>query len=116
MQKRNRPKPPDDLDGEALLEWERVTDELDTLGRLDTADRAILTLYCQTWAANQAVAKHVARHGPIIKWSNGVPGQGPWFKTQKETAALLRQLLSDLGLTPTSRPTTKTDAPAELEF
>ena len=112
-----RPQPPDDLDGEALLEWGRVCDDLDALGTLDAADRAVLTLYVQTWQANQTVARHVMKFGPIAKQHNGVVGQTPHYKTMRETAALLRQLLADLGLTPASRPAAAPDdAPSELSF
>jgi P27 family predicted phage terminase small subunit len=113
----NRPQPPDDLDGEALLEWHRICDELAALGTLDKSDRAAITLYCQTWAINQQVGKHVAKFGSVIKWSNGVPGQSPWFKTQKETATLLIKLLDQLGLTPSSRSAPATDdAPQDISF
>ena len=95
----NRPTPPDDLDGEALA----------STGQLAAADRALITLYCQTWAVNQQVAKHVAKFGAIIKWSNGVPGQSPWAKQQKETTAQLCKMLEQLNLTPSSRETAPTE-------
>jgi P27 family predicted phage terminase small subunit len=111
----NKPIPPEDLDGEALLEWHRIIAELEQLGTLATADRAAITLYCQTWATNQQVAKHVNKFGAVIKWPNGVPGQSPWFKTQKETTTLLSKLLDQIGLT--SRKTKATeDQPQEVIF
>ena len=111
-----RPAPPHGLDAEALAEWERVCGELETLGQLDKTDRAILTLYAQTWSINQAAAALVAQHGGhgVIKFPNGMTGQAPFYKTQKETAAQLRGLLNDLGLTPAARAAAAKPADEDL--
>ena len=116
-----RPKPPEHLTDEALLEWHRVCDELEELGHLKRCERALLTLYCETWQANQTVAKHVDKHGPIVKYPNGVVGQSPHYKTQQETGRALCKMLDQLGLTPQARKfdqskkTEETPA-ADLEF
>ena len=104
-----RPNPPEHLDGEALLEWHRVCDELATANRLDTTDRALLTLYVETWAIYQDVMRHVRQHGAVVKWPNGVVGGSPFYKTSRETAAQLRTMLTDLGLTPLTRSKVKPD-------
>jgi len=114
--KSNGPKPPEELDGEALLEWERVCAELDAAGTLDKTDRAVLTLYAQTWATHHAAARAVAQHGAVIKWPNGMPGPSPFYRVMKETAAQLRGLLNDLGLTPASRKTSTAGEEEELKF
>ena len=99
----NRPTPPEEIEGEALLEWHRVCDELEAAGRLDKADRAVLTVYVEIWAVHRAATAAVAKYGPVIKFHTGVPAQSPFYKTQRETATLLRRLLADLGLTPAAR-------------
>jgi P27 family predicted phage terminase small subunit len=114
--KTNRPAPPDELDGEALLEWQRICEELDATGRLDKADRAILCVYVETWATWKAAAAATAKSGAVVKYSNGVPGQSPFYKTMRETAAQLRKLLSDLGLTPAARGKGDTPDDGGLEF
>src|SRR5689334_9981539 len=91
-----RPKPPDDLDGEALLEWQRICAELQAAGRLDKIDRAIITLYAETWAVNRAATIAVNKHGAVIKYPNGIPAASPFYKVQRESAAQLRGLLTDL--------------------
>lgn len=98
-----RPDPPEHLGGEGLLEWCRVCGELEALGTLATADRAILTLYVETWAVWRSASNHVATFGPIVKGSNQVAGRSPFYTVKKETAAQLRGLLADLGLTPAAR-------------
>jgi P27 family predicted phage terminase small subunit len=110
--------PPAELTGEARLEWDRIVEELAAAGRLDRTDRAIVSTYCLAWAAHQAAALQVARHGSVIKWPNGLPGPSPFYKVQKETATLLRGLLADLGLTPAARglDRKKNDDAGALDF
>lgn len=43
------PTPPAWLDGEALVEWERITPLLLKLGLVSQLDRADLVAYCQAW-------------------------------------------------------------------
>src|SRR4051812_34237177 len=47
---RGRPACPAHIRGEARAEWERITDELDQMGLLTTADRTVIALYCKSWA------------------------------------------------------------------
>jgi P27 family predicted phage terminase small subunit len=103
MENCTHPVPPDDLDGEALLEWQRVTAELAQCNLLDQSDRAVMTLYCRTWATWREADKLVAKYGSVIKYTNGVPGPAPFFKTAMESAKHLRALLADMGMTPSSR-------------
>ena len=99
----NRPTPPDELDGESLLEWDRICDELKMLGQLNKADRAIMTLHCQTWAVYRSAQQAVNQFGAVVKWPNGIPGPGPFYRVMRETAIVLRGTLKDLGLTPDAR-------------
>lgn len=101
--KANRPAPPEDLDGEALLEWHRVCDDLDAAGKLATTDRALIHLYAQTWQTWCVAQRFVNRTGPVIKFPNGAVGQNPFYKTANETLARLTALLKEMGLTPSAR-------------
>jgi P27 family predicted phage terminase small subunit len=99
-----RPRPPDGMEGEALLEWDRLCDDLAAAGRLDAADRAVMHVYCETWAVWRTATRHVNTFGPVVPASlNGAIGRSPFYAVQKETAAQLRNLLTDLGLTPQAR-------------
>ena len=100
--KKYRLSPPDDLEGEALLEWERVTDALHAQGRLDAADRALLTLYVWTWATWHAATRAVAREGAVQVHANKMTGRNPAFIVMKEMGIQVRALLVDLKLTPGS--------------
>lgn len=114
----NRPKAPPEVQGEALLEWERVCNELDAAGRLDKADRAVLVLYTQTWEIYIAAMRGVGAHGAVVKHPNGVAGPSPFYKVSRETAFQLQKLLADLGLTPAARTKVKAvaEVPADLDF
>ena len=116
----DRPRPPEDLDGEALLEWHRISEELDSLGLLDRADRAIMTLYARTWAQWHAANQHVTAFGAIVKGNNQVAGRSPFYTVVRETAAQLRGLLADMGLTPAARSKAargdKAEEPEDLDI
>jgi len=118
MKKTSTPQPPECLVDEALLEWHRICDELESVGNLHTADRALMVLHCQTWQVNQSVAKHVAQHGPICRFNNQVIGQSPYYKTQQETGRALAKMLEQLGLSPASRGFKQAESieAGEIEF
>lgn len=118
MEKPTRPAPPPEISGEALLEWERICDELSSAGRLDVADRSILVLYCETWEVYRQAMRGVIAHGAIVKHHNGVAGESPFYKVSRQTSLQLRRLLTDMGLTPASRGKIRTaeETPAEIEF
>src|SRR5882724_3444135 len=92
--KKAKPKeltPPDDIQGDALAEWDRIIAEVQaTGGELKPADRSILATYCRTWAINRDAAKHIQTYGSVIKYSNGVPGASPQYKIYEKTVPQLR--------------------------
>jgi P27 family predicted phage terminase small subunit len=113
----SRPAPPDELDAEALLEWHRVCDELDAAGRLDKADRALLTLYCQTWEIYSDAMKGVRAWKAVVKQHNQTAGPSPYYKISRETSNQLHKMLASMGLTPESRRgKAATQEPGDLEL
>jgi P27 family predicted phage terminase small subunit len=115
----DRPQAPPEITGEALLEWERICQELAAAGRLAKADRSILVLYCETWEVYRQAMHGVQSHGAIVKFANGVAGKSPFYTVSREAAAQLQKLLADMGLTPAARSKLKAavaDVPAELEI
>lgn len=110
----NRPKPPENFEDEALFEWVRVCDDLASLDKLATADRAVLTLYCQTWATYQKVTAHVTTYGPVLPLQNNVIARSPFYTAQRELAGELARLLVLLGLHPSARKTIVANAPEGL--
>ena len=116
--KTTRPKPPAGLSDEALIEWDRICDELAAAGTLRPADRAILTIYCRTWQTWNAVAKVVAVDGPVVLLPNNWPGESQECKVMTAQAKMLSKFLEQLGLTPASRKTSPTEdaTPDEITY
>lgn len=96
---RREPKPrlgapdcPRELQGEARAEWQRIVPDLDQIGLLAKADRAVLIGYCQCWAAFQEAGRMMEENftrTEILIW-----------------AKLNERLLSytrELGLSPAAR-------------
>ncbi|MDP9225839.1 MAG: phage terminase small subunit P27 family, partial [Actinomycetota bacterium] len=45
------------LSREARAEWKRIAPELERIGLLSNLDRALLTVWCETWAHWVAVSR-----------------------------------------------------------
>lgn len=98
-----------------MLEWDRVCRELEADGR--PVDRALLTVYVQTWEIHAQVMRHVRKFGAVVKHHNGVAGASPHYKVSREVANQLRLMLAELGLTPAARGLKADGKPADdLEF
>lgn len=110
----NYPQPPADLEGEQLIEWERVVAEMDAAGTLAPKCRALLTLYVQAWSIVQATNKYVVAYGPVVKCSGQIRAS-QFYKTWREAVTTCNSLLVNLGLTVTKLPTEKKEA-EELEI
>lgn len=113
-------KPPADITGPALDEWNRVLKATKKAGHpLQPADLPTLLLYVQTWTTNQQCQQHIRQHGAVIKWPNGLPGPSPQYKIAAETGKQLIVLLKELGCTPASRQFDKaatSTEPSPLSF
>ncbi|HEV7299243.1 MAG TPA: phage terminase small subunit P27 family [Tepidisphaeraceae bacterium] len=113
MTKTNRPPAPEEIDGEALLEWERVCNELESLNQLQATDRAILVLYVETWQTWRRATAGVNKHGAVIRYPNKTVGPSPFYNVAKDCAKQLRGLLADLGLNPAVRLSNAGTNPAD---
>jgi P27 family predicted phage terminase small subunit len=82
--KTDRPAPPETLDGEALLEWFRLCDQLIADGTIAGADMSMMMIYARTYATWVEADKHVARFGAVIKHHNGVAGVNPFYKVAEK--------------------------------
>ena len=118
MEKTIRPKPPDDLSVDAATAWHQFVDELDDAGKLEKSDRAIIALAAETWATWRTAANHVKEFGPVVEVAiNKTIGRSPFYSVMMDCAKQLAALLAELGLTPKSRPATKSaEAVEEFDF
>ena len=97
------PDPPDLLAGEALIEWDRTTCELNKIGILSHLDLAAVSAYCQAWVRWLAAEKNLAKTGPVVKASSGYPILNPSLTISNKALQQVRRLACELGLTPSAR-------------
>lgn len=103
------PPPPSWLSREAAAEWRRVTPELVRLRLVAMIDRAVLTVYCDTWSRWTQVRRS------LDKADDGKPEpltDSARWRLYARLTSKLAALASELGLTPNARARmTPTDAP-----
>ena len=98
------PSMPDDLDGEAAAEWERVVPEIEAMGLLATLDRGALIRYCRGWADWCELDQRLRATGMLVRGrrDDGLV-RNPLWMMRSDIEATLRELGKQLGLTPASR-------------
>jgi P27 family predicted phage terminase small subunit len=129
--KRKEPTPtqgypacPSFITGEAKEEWDRVCAELDQMGTISTADRAVIAMYCTAWQRWRKAEERLAATNEIIaSKKTEVPMYNLWLAVSNKAAAQLASHVFELGLSPNSRSKIKVpstnkadDIPAGLEF
>lgn len=72
-------------------------------GLISALDRAVLSLWCQTWAHFREAEEVLAREGPTTLSTRKTPETHPAFQVAWNAASLLRSLASELGLSPVGR-------------
>jgi len=116
-----RIKPPTDITGDALDEWNRIIAAVKQVGHeIKPADASLLATYCRTWTVNQLAYKHIQENGSTVVLANRIVCQSQQYKIFEKTTALLRGLLADLGASPASRKFDQKTAgevkPPKLEY
>ena len=97
-----RPRQPDGLFPEAVTAWAEIVAELGRLGILDSADGVLLeTAAVCTGRFRQARAL-LAEEGLTTRGDRGAV-VNPLVRIELSAIAQVRQILSELGLSPTSR-------------
>jgi P27 family predicted phage terminase small subunit len=97
------PNPPSWLSVEARAEWRRVVPELDELGILAKADRAVLSAYCDAWARFVDVSRQLDRDGllRVDRWDR--TGKHPLWSCYRDASGLVAQLAKTIGASPDGR-------------
>ena len=94
------PSPPSWLDREAKAEWRRITPELHRLGLLATLDRAVLSVYCRTWAI---WVKAAAALDEIVTPGRKEDRKNPAWQIYRDAAGTLIALAKEIGCSPNAR-------------
>lgn len=97
------PEPPEWLDELAMKEWDRITPVLADMELLTPADHAALEAYCTVYSRWARCEQQVQQTGTIIKALNGRPMKNPYLLVANEAFEMMRKLIIEFGLTPSSR-------------
>ena len=97
------PECPDTVQGEARLEWDRVSVLLHSCGLLSSIDRAALTVYCLAWGRMIDAERKLLEHGVVIMSPKQFPMQSPYLAIANKAREEMMRALSEFGMTPSSR-------------
>jgi len=99
-----RPACPSHLSSEAKAEWDRVVEELDAMGTLATADRAVLAIHCMAWARWLKAEKEIEATNEVVPSpKEKTPMYSIWLNVSKQAQDRIVETAKELGLTPRAR-------------
>lgn len=100
----DRPTCPEHLDDIAKHEWQSVTEQLDQMGLLSSADATALELYCSAYSRYRQAESMVRKFGEVIVSPvNKYPMVSPYSTVMNKNLDVCRRLLVEFGMTPASR-------------
>lgn len=99
------PDPPRILQGEAGLEWVRITRLLTTLGLIAETDLAVITTYCIAWGEFCEAQEELNQHGSftVEVGENGAMQVHPALSIRRKAEKTLLAMAGQLGLSPSAR-------------
>ena len=97
------PAPPEDLEGEARAEWDRIVPELLALGLLTRIDRSALVGYCEAWGEVRECQAVIRAGGRTYETSIGQICTRPEVKIRDAAWGRVLRFLGEFGLSPSSR-------------
>lgn len=83
--------------------WAMAVKQMDALGILDAADRAIVELAAETFGDYRDAQEDIAQYGRLLMDDHGNQKRNPAFITLEKARVALKSFYSDLGLTPSAR-------------
>ena len=108
------PKPPRSLSKEAKKEWKRLAPRLHVLGLLRAVDEDALGMYCEAFATWRNALDETRRMGVVVaNPGTGLPMVNPYCKLAFKVQRDMLKLLSEFGMTPSSRARIETAAAQE---
>jgi P27 family predicted phage terminase small subunit len=114
---RGRPVKPEHVESceVASAQWDELCSTLDAMNILTVADKSLLALYCQTYSEWSKLQHHVRENGCTIFNDKGNASQSAEAIQVHRYADRLLKMMSELGLTPSSRSRIKTPEQTEDE-
>ena len=108
------PPPDADLSAVAREAWLDVVARLEGTGVITQAERPLLRLYATTVADLKTAEADLAVHGPImLVGKQGYAQLSPYATLVRDLRKQIKAILTELGLTPSSRTKLKTTMPTD---
>lgn len=97
-------KPPKWLSKEAKKLWNELVPQLQSIpGLIQCVDISAVELLCESYAQWKDAAQVIQEYGAVFTTPNGYIQQRPEVAIAQKNAKLVKELLSEFGLTPSSR-------------
>src|SRR5262245_47442179 len=87
------PKPPEHLNAVALAEWNRLSQELSTLGLLTSVDSTAFSAYCMVYARWIDAEEALKKTGPVVRSPSGYPMISPYYTVANQSLQQMRAYL-----------------------
>lgn len=87
--------------------WDYTVDQLKHMNILTMADRDTLYAYCEAVVLHRIACQILATEGIMLEGLHGGLVKNPAHQIQRDSAAQIRSLAGEFGLTPSSRSTIK---------
>lgn len=101
--------PPNNLSDIARENWDLVVEQLTLAGIMTNLDNQALALYCEAYARWTEANDKIREHGMVIKAPSGYPVQSPYLSISNKAFEQMRAMLSEFGMTPSSRSRIKAE-------
>lgn len=101
------------LDDGAKQEWRRVVKDLRAVGLLTSVDRAALEGYCMAYSLARGAQHEIEAHGVLIEGTKGGLVKNPATAVLNQALQTMRNFMSELGMSATSRSRLKVEKPDE---
>ncbi len=102
----SKPEMPQYLGAVARTAWEQLYRVLDDMCLLSSADHVSMELYAQAYQDYRQACDNVEKYGQVfisVKGDRTYAARNPFDTVQERKALLLVRLLTEFGLTPSSR-------------
>ncbi|MCA0944502.1 phage terminase small subunit P27 family [Salipiger pacificus] len=93
----------------ASAQWDRVAPDLLAAGLLTNPDVEALRMYCEAFARWKQANLKIGKEGAVIQNQHGVPTVSPWVKISEAAFREMKSILTEFGMTPSSRNRVKAD-------
>lgn len=110
------PRCPAWLSADAKKIWRRTVKQLESMQILSEADQDVICAYVNAVVLYERATKIVDEVGVLVEGRRDGMVKNPAVQVQRDQAQLIRQLGSELGLTPSSRSRLVIEEAAEDDF